>query len=112
MSDLLKSYRAMDDDRFAWRVRDAMLVTAMSKLTDSDPLALHVISNPQGHDTRMVAIVANDPNVRAGITVDEHSGVTTEAVTDEAIQNAVNESWDTICSLTPTPPQAVDNATS
>lgn len=93
MSDLLKSARALDDDRFRWRVQAAMIVAAQAKLTENDPLALSVLSYPQQEDTRMIALVASDEVVRAGISVDGDNTVDTESVTDEAIQAAVMAAW-------------------
>lgn len=112
MSTLIKTARALDDQRFLWRVRAAMLEAASYHVragatedTSSGMYARHILANPMAQDRRMEALVATDDKVAAAVMVDEYSTVNTEYVTDEDINTAVAANWQIAAELTfpPTP---------
>lgn len=107
MSNLINTARALDDQRFLWRVRAAMLEAATYHVragaTEDTPIGMyarHVLANPMAEDRRMEALCATDDAVAAAVTVDEWSTVNTEAVTDAQIEAAVAANWEVAAQLT------------
>lgn len=109
---LIDTARAMDDQRFRWRVMAAILVKAkieFAKTPGSPPsnvwnFAAHMLAQPMSDERTMFAMVATDPAVSEAVVVSETSTVDTEAVLDADIQRAVNDSWATVARKYPTPP--------
>lgn len=94
MSKLLASMRAMDDQRFVWRVRAATLNVALDRYAIAAPepeysFAAAVIDNPTTIDNLIPSLVSLVPGISALITVDEYNGVNTEAVPDALIEAGV-----------------------
>lgn len=107
MSNLINTARALDDQRFIWRVRAAMLEAASYHIragatedTSVGMYARHILANPMGEDRRMEALCATDDAVAAAVTVDEWSTVNTEGVTDAQIEAAVAANWELAAKLT------------
>jgi len=96
---LIATARALDDQRFLWRVRAAMLDVAKSVVskTDSTPeelaFAYIVIDAPMTQFKSMEALVANNTKVSESISVDQFNTVATETVLDADIISAVRNAW-------------------
>lgn len=94
---LIGTARALDDARFTWRVRAAMLSIAVIRYTSEDTdergLAQEVLDFPMQAQRTMEALVANDAAVSAGVVIDSFNGVNTEDVSDEEILAAVAQYW-------------------
>jgi len=101
---LIATARALDDQRFIWRVRAAMLDVAKGILTkegatpDEITLANLVIDSPMTEFRSMEALVANNTKVSSTITVDQYNTVSTEAVLDADIITAVKNVWTLVAS--------------
>lgn len=97
---LITTARALDDVRFLWRVRAAMLQTALTKYTsldvDDKAFAAHVLDNPMEPNRTMEALVAVKDAVSAAVIADDMNSVNTEAVTDAAILAAVAQYWGSV----------------
>lgn len=102
---LLNTARALDDARFLWRVRAAMIITARNKIASGTSnanvraYANAVIAEPMAEDRRMEALVAADDRIAQDVYVDEHNTVETDAVTDATILTVVSECWLTVANL-------------
>lgn len=94
---LLGTARALDDARFLWRVRAAMLSIAVTKYgsenTDEKSLAQEILDSPMQQNRTMEALVANDLSVGANIETDDMNTVNTESVTDDEILTATLAYW-------------------
>ena len=94
---LISTARALDDDRFLWRVRAAALNVAITKFGGADGIeknfAQYIIDNPMTPLKTLEAIVANNTAVSAAVTVDQYNTVNTEAVTDSIIISGVQNVW-------------------
>lgn len=86
---LINSARALDDVRFLWRVRAALLRTAAirrdSQLPEEIAYASYLLANPMQDVPTLAAICAADDAVAELIEVDEINTVNTEAVKDETL---------------------------
>lgn len=95
---LLNIVRSLDDQRFIWRVKGAVIQTAVAKLEDADQqhaaYARAVLANPLGDAGKAPAIVAANPVIAAAITVDAYDTVSTEGVNDNDILFIVGDNWD------------------
>ena len=84
---LLNTARALDDQRFIWRVRAALLRVATDKVTSTDELearyAEYVLQYPMHPVPFFESLCAADPQIASHIVVDEWSTVNTEDVPDE-----------------------------
>lgn len=102
---LINTARALDDPRFLWRVRAALLERAATKVRiASTPVierlyAEYILSNPMTPDPRMEAMVATTDTVAEAVTVDQYNTVSTEGVTDDQIAAAVNTAFITVATL-------------
>lgn len=106
---LITTARAMDDQRFIWRVMAAMLIKAreeFAKAANTNPwnFAVHVLKNPMTEERTMFALVAVDQAVSNAVVVNGDSAVNTEAVTDADIQRVVNAEWATVAKKYPNAP--------
>lgn len=108
---LINTARALDDARFLWRVRAAMLELATAKVranvTGNVRLyAEHILANPMAADPRMEAFVATNDTVSDAVEVDEFNTVSTEGVTDAQITSAANSAFNVVADLmfSPTTP--------
>lgn len=94
---LIATARALDDQRFLWRVRAATLNLAVTMYSSADAaskaLAQEVLDYPMQQNSTLEALVASNAAVSALIVIDANSTVNTEAVTDAAINNAVAAYW-------------------
>lgn len=93
-SKLLASMRALDDQRFLWRVRGAALNVALERYSVAAPepeysFAAAIIDNPSAIDNLIPSLVSLVPGIASMITVDAMNGVNTEAVPDELIEAGV-----------------------
>jgi hypothetical protein len=88
----------MDDRRFEWRVKGALVLAAVAHADDEDVnsanFAKHILTNPLGPAGAAPAIVAANPVVAGNIVVDDANGVNTEGVTDGDIEFIVADNWD------------------
>lgn len=112
---LIGTARALDDDRFLWRVRAAMLNAAVAKYSSADAndkgFAQEILDAPMQRSATLEALVANNPAVSAAIVTDGDNTVNTEGVTDAQITNAVTQYWPAVAArraeirakATPTP---------
>ena len=91
--------RALDDDRFAWRIRAAALTVAAGHVQEAPcparTFAERILSAPMSPNRPLEALVAATPAISEAITVDDDNTVHTNAVTDEAILTAVTTQWTT-----------------
>lgn len=87
--NLINTARALDDTRFLWRVRGALLRTAVirrdSALPEEITYASYLLANPMQESPTLAAICAADQAVADLVVVDEWGGVNTEAVKDETL---------------------------
>jgi hypothetical protein len=94
---LIGTARALDDDRFLWRVRAAALNAAVSKYSSTDAndkgFAQEILDSPMKQNATLEALVANNAAVSAAVVIDEANTVNTEGVTDTQITNAVTMYW-------------------
>ena len=95
---LINTARAMDSDRFRWRVAAAALQIAAEKINDPDPqqvaLAQKVLDTPMQEQRTLTALCAVNPSISAKVKVDDATNtVDTEEVPDSDIIYAVNVSW-------------------
>lgn len=101
---LLNTARALDDERFIWRVRAAILRAASEKAFSEDPVeaeyASYVLSNPMRPVPQFESICAVTPEVSAYITVDEWNGVNTEDVPDEVLSDLADARFGWLARLT------------
>lgn len=108
---LIDTARAMDDQRFVWRVKAAMLVKAKTEYsktqtTDSWKFADTVLRSPMMDEPTVVALVATDPVVSEAVTVTGTDTVNTEAVQDADIQRVVDNTWAAVAKKYATPATA------
>lgn len=84
---LLNTARALDDERFVWRVRAALLRVATDKINSADGrearYAQYVLQYPMHSVPIFESLCAADPQISAHVVVDEWSTVNTENVPDE-----------------------------
>lgn len=94
---LISTARALNDERFLWRVRAAALALSVSKYDSQNAnekaLAQYVLDNPMVAIPTLEALVANHGAVNAAVTVSSENTVSTEAVTDAMITTAVGIYW-------------------
>ena len=94
---LIATARALDDQRFLWRVRAATLNLAVTKYNSADAndkgLAQEVLDQPMQQNRTLEALVANNVAVSAAVVTDLNNTVNTEAVTDAQINTAVAQYW-------------------
>ncbi|QGZ17319.1 hypothetical protein SEA_POWERPUFF_21 [Arthrobacter phage Powerpuff] len=101
-TELIKYARARDDQDFVWRVAAAVLLEARYKFeanpdmsAESRKLMDWALDSPLNAPPLMVAFVAADPAVAAGVVVD-NGAVITSGASDAAIKTAVGASWETV----------------
>ncbi|UIW13437.1 hypothetical protein SEA_AMYEV_21 [Arthrobacter phage Amyev] len=101
-TELIKYARARDDQDFVWRVAAAVLLEARYKFDANPTMSLEArklmdwaLDSPLTAPPLMVAFVASDPNVAAGVTV-ENGAIDTSGASDAAIKAAVGYAWDTV----------------
>lgn len=86
---LIGTARALDDVRFKWRVRAALLKTASirkdSELPDEIAFANHLLHNPMVENPQLEALCATDIGVTEKVTVDQNNTVNTEGVEDATL---------------------------
>lgn len=105
MSTLINTARALDDTRFLWRVRAAILITARNKLASGTSnanikaYANAVMADPMAQDRQMEALVAADDTVADLVVVDEFNTVSTEDVPDSVILTSVSNNWLTVANM-------------
>jgi hypothetical protein len=101
---LISTARALDDARFLWRVRAAMLNTAVTKYTSTNAnekaLAEAILDDPMMPNRSMEALVATNNSVSAAVIIDDMNTVDTEAVTDAMIMTAVSNYWTAVANRT------------
>lgn len=94
---LIATARALDDQRFVWRVRAATLAAAVTKYTSTDAderaLAQYTLDYPLQANPTMEALVANHGAINSAIVVDASNAVNTEAITDAMITQAIGVYW-------------------
>jgi hypothetical protein len=94
---LIATARALEDQRFLWRVRAATLELAITKYqsttANDKALAQEILDMPMLQNRTMEALVACQDTISAAITVDANNTVNTEAVTDAMITSAVATYW-------------------
>lgn len=98
---LIETARAMDDARFVWRVKAAMLIKAKEEFAKTPTtatkqafdLAVLVLKSPMMDERTMVALVAVDPAVSELVAIADGDVVSTDAVPDADIQRVVNAEW-------------------
>lgn len=94
---LIGTARALDDDRFLWRVRAALLTTAAKKRDSTKPIEVtfsaSILLAPMRENSQLEALCATDAAVLAHVTVDEGNYVNTEAVPDEALQAVADSNF-------------------
>lgn len=97
---LISTARALEDQRFLWRVRAAMLNLAVSKYTSADAtdkeLAREILDSPMQQNRTMEALVAQEAPIHAAVITDQFNTVNTEAVTDAQINAAVVKYWPSV----------------
>lgn len=97
---LINTIRAIEDPRFVWRIKGALLTKAVTLIDDDDPeterFARSIVRNPLGDASFAVALVAANPAVSALVTVDNFNTVNTEAVPDSDIEYVVSSNWDAL----------------
>jgi hypothetical protein len=99
---LINTARAMDSDRFRWRVTAAVLQVAADKVNSTDPVektyAQYILDNPMVEQRTFTALCAVNPGIAATVTVvdDDSNTVDTDSVPDEDIVQAVTGSWLTV----------------
>ena len=97
---LINIVRALEDDRFIWRVKGAVIQTAVAKMEDADPqfsaYAKAVLSNPLQDAGKAPAIVVANPAILDKVDVNEYNTVSTERIEDNDILYVVNENWDVL----------------
>ncbi|UAJ15382.1 hypothetical protein SEA_NIOBE_21 [Arthrobacter phage Niobe] len=101
-TELIKYARARDDQDFVWRVAAAVLLEARYKFeanpdmsAESRKLMDWSLDAPLTAPPLMVAFVAADPSVAAGVVVD-NGAVITSGASDAAIKAAVGAAWETV----------------
>lgn len=96
---LISTARALDDQRFLWRVNAAALVTAADKVDDADGVdqwfAEYVVDHPMQDQPTIAGLVASNVAIAANVAVDAYNTVNTEAVTDSDILYVVGQVWHT-----------------
>lgn len=94
---LIGTARALDDDRFKWRVRAALLTTAAQKRSSAKPIEIafsaNILQAPMRANNQLEALCATDPEVLKHVTVDEGNFVNTEAVPDTALQAVADSNF-------------------
>jgi hypothetical protein len=96
---LIATARALEDQVFLWRVRAATLSLAVAKYSSSTAsvnekaLAMTVLDYPMQQNRTLEALVAYHAPITAAVTVDPNNTVSTEAVTDAMIIDAVAAYW-------------------
>lgn len=94
---LIATARALDDQRFLWRVRAATMNLAITKYTSVEAkdkaLAQEIMDKPMTPQPTMEALVASHAPIAAAIITDISNTVSTEGVTDEQIIAAVTIYW-------------------
>jgi hypothetical protein len=99
---LINTARAMDSDRFRWRVTAAVLQVASDKINSTDPVektyAQYILDNPMVEQRTFTALCAVNPAIASQVTVvdDDSNTVDTDAVPDEDLVQAVTDSWITV----------------
>lgn len=108
MSELLKAARAIEDDKFIWRVRAGAFFYAAQNLTNFGSttkefrFASAVLLNPTALDPSMLAFVATDPTNAGKIVLD---GIVpnTDGVTDADIMRVIAARWSLVANKYPEP---------
>lgn len=99
---LLATARALDDQRFLWRVRAATLNLAVTKYGSTNAndkaFAQEILDTPMQQSRTIEALVANNATVSDAVIVDTNNGVNTEGVTDAQINSAVTMYWASVAS--------------
>lgn len=94
---LIATARALDDQRFLWRVRAATLNLAVTKyssaVANDKAFAQEILDNPMQQSRTIEALVANNNAVSDAIVIDANSTVNSEGVTDAQINAAVAMYW-------------------
>jgi len=94
---LIATARAIDDARFVWRVKAALLSTAATKVTEAEGpeqwFAEHVLDNPMAENKTAIALVAVNSAIASTVVVDAFNTVNTEGVTDADILYVVATEW-------------------
>lgn len=94
---LLATARALDDQRFLWRVRAATLNLAVTKYSsvnaNDKAFAQEILDTPMQQSKTIEALVANNATVSDAVVIDANNGVNTEGVTDAQITAAVAMYW-------------------
>lgn len=97
---LLATARALDDQRFLWRVRAATMNLAITKYGSADAkdkaLAQEIMDRPMTPQPTMEALVASHNPIAAAIVTDISNTVSTEGVTDAQITAAVTLYWSAV----------------
>lgn len=94
---LISTARALDDQRFVWRVRAAALAAAVTKYgsgtANEKVLAQNVLDYPMQQNATLEALVANSSAVNNAVVVSADNTVNTDGVTDAMITTAVGNFW-------------------
>lgn len=97
---LIGTARALDDQRFLWRVRAATLNLAVTKYSSTNAndkaLAQEVLDAPMQQNRTLEALVANNAAVSDAVIIDANNTVNTETVTDAQINAAVAQYWPSV----------------
>lgn len=87
--NLIGTARALDDTRFKWRVRAALLQVAAnylnSEIDAEKTYASFVLQNPMQPVPILESLCAVNLSVMEHVMVDEYNSVNTEAVPDDAL---------------------------
>lgn len=107
--NLLSTARALDDQRFQWRVMAACVSHAAgfgTMVGATKNYAVSVMLNPQTVDPSMLALVALDGDVSDAILVQEDGAVDTGPVADTDIMRVVAARWALVANKYPLDPLA------
>lgn len=89
--------RAIDDDRFTWRVRAAAITVAARHINGEDGTAKAfaelIFQNPMSPNRPLEALVAANPAISETVTVDDNGTVNTELVPDGDIEFVITDLW-------------------
>lgn len=97
---LINTIRAIEDPRFVWRIKGALLTRAVTLIDDPDAevqgFARSIVRNPLGDASFAVALVAANPAISGLVNVDAFNTVNSEAVPDSDIEYVIASNWDAL----------------
>lgn len=104
-SALYKLGRVVNLEPFVTRVKAAVLLHASTfplggAASEPKNFAIYILKNPTYEEVSMTALVAADPNVLAGVTLDGQVA-SVENVTDDSIKAVVAARWNLVAAKYP-----------